>query len=671
MIWKSASTRSQQYIQLDKNLVANQGSNQGSDGVDSAFNNIRHLTSINLQTPTSQTTLELGILNVSDLKPVYRDDFSSATEMVLLDQNEEDLFEFPMAQKTVLDGLVQEIFEESLSLNSELYWEEFHYTIVTSKALNLDGLNSTELLDNSFTKSVKDFRKKLLSSAQRALSLPTKYGRLVIGRKQFFLQRTVALLPVALFSIKCLRKLLQRRGKRKRIVITLLLAMYLALQQEVFHSNYIKYSALTNLKEMVKLLTSLDKLEHNYHIILNELTIFRPITMVQTSTRLPSNIALISDILVSVTDTLYYKLRLNIREILPFVDTEALVRYCEIYNVNLVLLHGFLHGASELSLSDKLQRLRSLKKFWLCLLLSVTGFDTYVTKVSPAIAKMFPGCEMSYLKESDKLKLIDRELVKLNFNLKNAISSFTAYKSCIYDGIISPALNSPIEKTAQRKEECLSKLVSSTFNELQELQNKLLHSQDNDDKLRRYVQEKLLFLHSFWEPVKNEKIIGPATVGVNSTSTSALKRNFGGFALNVISTASEDEEASSFSCEPVTPVIDESAYDKQSTLGDNMASNGTEDVYVTCSEEYDPPEYLKEKFKKLSEEQLKMRLNATINRITMGNSNRYDEIRDEALAVADLQIGTEEAYKGFESRPLLSHHKECVMIQELKERFKG
>lgn len=346
-------------------------------------------------------------------------------------------YEVPQKPETVnfWSKIISEIFRELPENANDQFIEEFQYTVISS-----DFLNDPNGFRFSFTvkKSIMDFHKRSLSLQRHDLAtLPTKYGRLRLSSAgRFTLIRTLDILSTVLCAwklLRCLGKLRINTMRCRRILAAVLIALYLATQQEYFHSQYARYKALVTLKNMLTSLQKLSTLLHNYGIKLKELSIYKPLSTSKSGTNADSTIAKIRDLLSSCLDLLYYKLKTTTENLIPFCSTASLTKYCVMYNMEMSdLLHYLNETAPELE--DKSERMSIMRKFTLCTLLSLSCCNSSSDETMTSIlTRLFPDSipeilDILPIKDADRYRAVIENLQELNDFIVQLTSSLVNHK---------------------------------------------------------------------------------------------------------------------------------------------------------------------------------------------------------------------------------------------------
>ncbi|SCV04293.1 LANO_0G09318g1_1 [Lachancea nothofagi CBS 11611] len=533
----------------------------------------------------------------------------------------------PEASKSKYEVLVAKIFSES-PFSNQNFNEEFQYTIIASQLLT-DSIRPLWTAQPKSEKSILNFhRDKESYSSQHLPCVPTKFGKFTAVNKQFLLRKTVPLFPTFLVVRRCLGLMARCKApqkSKKRILAALSIAIYIALQQESFHDQYVKYSALLALQTAVAQLQNLDKLLHRLHIRYKELTIYKPIALVQSCQPSGSNLSIIRDVLTASLDLSFYELQKITIKLLPILRNRELFRYCEIYGVNFVDLYFVINGESG-DISEKAVRTHLLKKFILCCLLSIGSKSKQDTEEKESeyrvtLEKIFATYK-AYGNCSDCRRSVITldQLKELNELLKTVYSFLGQYRSHLNDGGIQTHEAKDTEDTHHQDFR-----TATTLNMLQELQKLMItNSSDTDEEIGKKLQKKLSELSRLWSQSETSK---------NGRSGRPRKeRHCNGLQLDVVQspTLSNDEYGPShifnFNSYPslsseikfrnVEESGSESEYEQE---GDDTI---TEQIFI-ANENYDH----KDDFRKLTDEELRNKLNERIMTLAMENKRGKEKLR--------------------------------------------
>lgn len=280
------------------------------------------------------------------------------------------------------DGIVNEIFQNYPSKYDAKFVEEFQYLIVTSHFLN-DMNGSRFSLTNKpspiLRKDIKSYNAGKMSNR-----IPTKFGILECSNmnEKFRFHRTLNYLPTLLRSYKILRHLQHRAATNnsleksrvvKSIIILTLISCHLAIQQELFYRQHIKYKSTQILRRTLDSLKRLDELLHKFHLGLKEQTIHQHLSVSFNDSDLHSielqKISTLKSLLASSLDQLYFGMKHLVKELLPICNPNELLKYCGMYSIDMsdVLWSIFDVG---ITMEGKSFRAHYLKRFVLCCLLS-------------------------------------------------------------------------------------------------------------------------------------------------------------------------------------------------------------------------------------------------------------------------------------------------------------
>ncbi|CAI1642660.1 inheritance of peroxisomes protein 2 [Saccharomyces pastorianus] len=313
------------------------------------------------------------------------------------------------------DDIISKIFLQPPFGLIHKFFEEYQYSIITSHFLN--DLNRYRL-SLHINQSIMNFREGSVILKKVPLNsgafMATKYGKLaVVEEKKMYFKRTFDYISVMLTSYKLLRQLKKCCKEKsdpslKRVVTPILAAIYLSLQQEYFRNHLICYKTLVEVQKMLRSLQQVDVMIHKYHLRYKEIKNSRVTSKVALIPDTEGYSSMIEELLIFSSDALFYKLKTVIGDIVISSDTSELSKYCEIYGIDV----SSLYHNTTLTIKDldgKLCRLKMLKKFMLCCLLSLdtTGSNSLSnSSIQNALNKIFPDYLVK-LQQKKKTNLID------------------------------------------------------------------------------------------------------------------------------------------------------------------------------------------------------------------------------------------------------------------------
>lgn len=534
------------------------------------------------------------------------------------------------------EQLAAKVFLE-LPLGSHGFAEEFQYTIIASQLL-MDTVRPL-WSHPKLQKLTADFSaKQAASRACKVRTVPTKFGKLTTINKGFMLRRTVPFLPTFLLARRCLGLLLQavKSGHTKstrRIFIVITTAVYLAIQQEVFFSHYLRHATLTALRSTVDQFQSLDKLLHRLHMRYKELTIYKPISLVQSSQPTGcSDLPIIRDVLTASLDFMFYGMKRIITDILPILEHQDLFRYCEIYAINLVDIFFAINGEA-IEVGEKATRTHLLKKFILCCLLSIgpraINPNTEVHDFTERIQRIFPSFSGSAsLTESERSLLALKHLKELVRLLQEVGCFLKQYKLHIIDPIQSPEQTLPSQNGRQYQFR-----TATTLNMMKELQKVLIVSPPNsEEELELFMAKKLDDLSNLWRKC------GP----YKSSKCQNLKkdRHTSGLQLDVVQSPTQDSQEFDFqqnlsrapklglNAAIEVKTVDGSQSDFDLESEQEYDQTITEEVcFAHSQEEVEEDSSRKGYFLKLTDDELRDKLNERIMSLARENRKGKEELR--------------------------------------------
>lgn len=303
---------------------------------------------------------------------------------------------------------VQKVFHELPFHSNSLFLEEFHYAVVSSDLLGdssrwkfSDTVNNPDQQNESWGSPLQLH----INSPNKFSS--TKYGRMKsTSINRFCLKSRFQYMTTFFYVRKTLGHLKRVRGPRRRILATLLIVLRLMFRQEYLKARYTKHKALATLKSILCSLKRLGLLQSNYFAASKE-------AWSQSSTRIR---AVMTDLLNSSLDLLYYSMENVTKELLPVCDTAELSKYCGIYDVALPdLFYRLTEPAADVD--SRMARVKVMRKFMLCCLLS-QNHERLVCDLPMCnlLRKIFSNCisnQNPHINELDRLKLVTSNLQEL------------------------------------------------------------------------------------------------------------------------------------------------------------------------------------------------------------------------------------------------------------------
>ncbi|SCW01887.1 LAFE_0E09472g1_1 [Lachancea fermentati] len=569
-----------------------------------------------------------GIEHLNDSSPtvIESGDFGTEEVQAYLQEKGDDHDSKQSRNVSSLEKLVPQMFAES-PLSSYKFIEEFQYTIIASQLLT-DSFRSSYKPPSS-QQSILDFRKEVGPCNGFRTPMPTKYGLLSVRDKGFELQRTVPFMPTMLRCHRCLNALTKGKQQTRcktRVFSVLAIGVYLALQQEYFHSQYIQYSTLIALKSSIKYLRDLDALLHRFHMHYKELTIYKPIGLVQSNQMTDSNLPVVRDILSSSLDLLFYELKHALTNILPVISLRELRNCCTIYNLSTVDVY-YAITSDALEVAEKSRRVNLLKKFTLCCLLSVNDQipeeSNETQEMQRALQKTFPIYEnMSWMPNYKKFTGIQTNLCKLNTCLKVVLLNLRRHRGeiCLSDA-------DSAKKSDSHNSQNSSYQTVVTLNKLREMENFLLSSCDTEENIRSSVFEELRSLLKFWQPrieAKPKQCIKPHR-----------DRHFSGLNFDIVKSPNLNNKEFTYSKEPSTftgtldsPVDFNVVEDLDMDLEKENGEDASEEVFSSNENHNDKESFFnRESFKKMTDEELRQKLNERIMHLAIENKRGKAKLR--------------------------------------------
>ncbi|CUS22066.1 LAQU0S04e07426g1_1 [Lachancea quebecensis] len=535
-----------------------------------------------------------------------------------------------------LEILVSRIFLET-PFSTENFVEEFQYTIIASQLLT-DCLRPRWIPPKS-QRSMLDFHGGLKGpKIPHARCVPTKYGKFTASERQFVLRKTVPFLPTLMFSRHCFGIVMASnapKSSKKRLFAALATAVYLALQQELFYSQYVKHSTLLCLRSVIEQLQGLDKLLHRLHMRYKELTIYKPISLIQATQTSSSDLSVIRDVLSSSLDLMFYEMKRITGAILPLLHSQDLTKYCEIYAVNLVDVF-YAVNEEAVEVGEKAARTHTLKKFVLCCLLSIDHGPSgrLNEKQSESILGLYKAFSLHEkagpILESKKSAIVLTNLKELEKLLAN-VNLYLKHNRPHGMGSVPQTDQQRDSQDLKQSSFC----TSATLNMLKELQKTLIaSSSDKEEELANVVIKKLEEISKLWIKQNAQK-------NINNTQNERRKdRHFSGLQLNVVQSPTldthrrqSDEKFGSgnkvdLNSEIEFKIVQGSQSDLDLESDEDFSATITEEIYATNSEE----EHIelsghKECLSKLTDEELRNRLNERIMSLARENRQGKEELR--------------------------------------------
>ncbi|CAI4048508.1 Inp2p SKDI_13G2930 [Saccharomyces kudriavzevii IFO 1802] len=415
------------------------------------------------------------------------------------------------------DNTISEIFTQNPFSVIHQFFEEFQYSIITSHFLN--DLNHYRLTLH-LNQSIMNFHKSsaiLQKVPLRSLAfLTTKYGKLaVVENKNIYIKQDFHYLSVLLTSYRVLRQLKKYCKKKndsglKRVLSSVLVVVYLSMQQEHFRSHLICYKTLIEVQKVLKSLQQVDVMVHKYHLRYKEIKNYRIISRVTFISNADEYSSMVEELLTFSSDALFYKLKTIIGDIVILSNTSELSKYCELYGIDISNLYYNTIIAFK-DLDGKLLRLKLLKKFMLCCLLSLdmTGDGNFFSSnMQNALNKIFPDymVRMQQKKKNsiDTFQRVTNLLKGLNPLLSAVLISLNDHKQILY---ALPGESWPTNGGEKSNKYSFSKSdeVFQALNYVKKIENDLLAVDVQNGITETYksnVQDKLEELIRFWKGLK-------------------------------------------------------------------------------------------------------------------------------------------------------------------------
>lgn len=416
------------------------------------------------------------------------------------------------------NDIISKIFTQQPFAVINQFFEEFQYSIITSHFLN--DMNHYRL-SLHLNQSILNFNKSsimLRKAPPKSLAfMATKYGKLaVIESKKIYFKQDFNYLSMILTSYRVLKQLKKCSTKNnssglRRVVGSVLVAVYLSIQQEYFRGHLICYKTLIKIRKVLESLQQVDVMIHKYHLRFKEIKNYRFISKVTSISNTDEHTSMIKELLIFSSDALFYKLKVVISDIVIFSDTSELSKYCELYGIEISSLYYNIIITVK-DLDGKLYRLKLLKKFMLCCLLSldvIGNVDVSNANMKNALTKIFPDYTMRMQQKKTYNPIgifqnISSLLKDLHSLLSAVLVSLNDHKQILY---VLPEKSSSATDGEKSHVYTFSKSeeVSQALNYLKTIENNILAIDvrngitEND---RTIVEDKLEELISFWKTSK-------------------------------------------------------------------------------------------------------------------------------------------------------------------------
>ncbi|CDO94172.1 unnamed protein product [Kluyveromyces dobzhanskii CBS 2104] len=565
---------------------------------------------------------EWGIEALKDTSPtvVGQDRFES--QDMLIDNDYRNEF-FTQDDDSIWVKHATSIMRQLPYSDMEIFVDEFQYEVISSQLLTSSIASHYQLFN--VQKSILNFNKESSLSIQthRGTTVPTKYGQLFVSGKKFYLQRTVPYVFTILLARKSFRKMLYKRHlKRSSVMSILMISVYLALQQEFFHVKYSKYTALLNLRQMNTALQTLDKLIYRYHLTYKELTIYKPISLAQShGLAIEENrtLALITDILTCTVDQLFYKIKLAASNILPVINANQLTDYTTVYNLDLQHLYQMTHTSEALNLSEKIERLQCIKKFFLCCLLSINYSSPLKNCVSGIVLKrIFPDYHEAKTSDIDRFQMISKELNTLTTSTSSFLPILHHYKHMLFS----------IHRNTAEKDEPDSKetIITQTLSRLSELQRHLIKYDKTSAELSSHILNELDEITKAWVHIETDKEISPEQIKIPKYTHRPSNQRVvsGGLNLDIVKT-NRDNPVVLDSFPKLTSLVDVLEVDE---TGSDIEKDHEELVYGTETDQAISSSS-DSKFSRFTDNQLRHELNQRILNLANENKKSRENLRKQ------------------------------------------
>lgn len=539
--------------------------------------------------------------------------------------------------------IIREIFKELPDSSNDQFIEEFQYTVISS-----DFLSDPHGYRFSFAgkKSIMDFHKRSASFHRQELAtVPTKYGRLKISSSgRFTLVRTLDILSAFFASWRVLRFLKRcnvRPARCHRTLTSVLIVLYLAIQQEFFHTQYTRYKALITLKKTLASMQELSGLTHKYRIKLKELSIYKPLSTSLRNASPDPTMAKIKDILSSCLDLLYFKLRTMTENLLPLCSTASLAKYCAMYSLEMSDIFHFLKETA-VEVEEKSERVSVMRKFSLCTLLSLCCCK--VSKDESMIgllSKIFPDSvfelrETSHLKDIDIYRMVTDNLQQMDEFVVQLTSSLVNHKYILHaygDSLPGSAEDNMIQQKGRPSNQ--NRQLNHTLQSLKRLESFLIASKDEEvtKETRDIVTCRLQEIISAWQNYDKPKVHYKPSFSSSPNQ---------GFSLNVL----KNPSSPSIKATPKNGNIcleDKVAFERVDETQSDIESDSDHEHHISydnicfgnAKSEFDDsiktqglPE-VRHDLRELTDEELRRKLNERISKFAVENRQGREKLRTQ------------------------------------------
>ncbi|CDH12999.1 uncharacterized protein ZBAI_04785 [Zygosaccharomyces bailii ISA1307] len=444
------------------------------------------------------------------MSPSWTDSHASSPTVV------NERYEMPLPNGAVTDfwtATVRKVFYELPYASSDRFLERFHYTVISSDLLG--DLNRWRISDTIISPDQQggDWcslpSKSMSAHISSLLCWPTHKNLQATSATKLCLNGNFDYLSTLSYVRKTLKRLKGVKGSRRRILAVLLIVLRLTFQQEYLRAQFTKHRALASLKSILDSLQSLSILHHKYFVASKEIC-------EQSSPRIYGTV---KNLLVSSIDLLYYSMEKATQQLLSVCDTSELTKYCGIYDVALPELFYRLTEPA-IDVESRLSRVRILRKFMLCCLLSQNqnhGRSVCDLPMCNLLRKVFPSQTWTaHISELERLRLVTCNLQKLRVLTSSLITSlvqhteiFGRHSSLMEEGqrekrysrIYSPSNNDESSKKSLNATVSPTKL-SMTLHGLRDLEKLLIVSNGDltvNDSTSKIVRERLADLLQIWQ----------------------------------------------------------------------------------------------------------------------------------------------------------------------------